>query len=41
VVFIIDGLEAYVRASKQTLLYNLLDALSSSQVRVRWERGVG
>jgi hypothetical protein len=35
VVFVIDGLEAYVRASKQTLLYNVLDALSSSQVRVR------
>lgn len=35
VVFVIDHLDAFMKASKQTLLYNVLDALSSSQVKVR------
>jgi hypothetical protein len=35
VVFVIDQVDAFVRASKQTLLYNVLDALTSSQVQVR------
>jgi hypothetical protein len=34
VVFVIDGVDAFVQASKQTLLYNVLDALTSSQVQV-------
>ncbi|KAI8464391.1 MAG: hypothetical protein J3K34DRAFT_440678 [Monoraphidium minutum] len=33
VVFVIDEVEAYVRVSKQVVLYNLLDALTSSQVQ--------
>lgn len=35
VVFVIDQVDAFVRACKQTLLYNVLDALTSSQVQVR------
>lgn len=35
VVFVIDQLEAFMRAAKQTLLYNVLDALQHSQVQVR------
>jgi hypothetical protein len=34
VVFVIDQLEAFMRAAKQTLLYNVLDALQHSQVQV-------
>jgi hypothetical protein len=34
-VFVIDEVEAYVRVAKQMVLYNLLDALTSSQVQVR------
>jgi hypothetical protein len=34
-VFVIDEVEAYVRVAKQVVLYNLLDALTSSQVQVR------
>jgi hypothetical protein len=34
VVFVIDQVDAFVRACKQTLLYNVLDALTSSQVQV-------
>uniref|UniRef100_A0A383VEZ4 Origin recognition complex subunit 4 n=1 Tax=Tetradesmus obliquus TaxID=3088 RepID=A0A383VEZ4_TETOB len=33
VVFVIDQLEAFMRAAKQTLLYNVLDALQHSQVQ--------
>ncbi|KIZ04334.1 Origin recognition complex subunit 4 [Monoraphidium neglectum] len=33
VVFVIDEVEAYVRVAKQMVLYNLLDALTSSQVQ--------
>lgn len=35
VVFVIDQLESFVKAAKQTLLYNMLDALTGSQVQVR------
>lgn len=34
-MFIIDQVDAFVRACKQTLLYNVLDALTSSNVQVR------
>lgn len=34
VVFVIDQLEAFMKAAKQTLLYNVLDALQHSQVQV-------
>jgi hypothetical protein len=34
VVFVIDQMEAFMRAAKQTLLYNVLDALQHSQVQV-------
>jgi hypothetical protein len=34
VVFVIDQVDAFVRVCKQTLLYNVLDALTSSQVQV-------
>lgn len=34
VVFIINQVDAFVRACKQTLLYNVLDALTSSNVQV-------
>ncbi|KAF6256569.1 origin recognition complex subunit 4 C-terminus-domain-containing protein [Scenedesmus sp. NREL 46B-D3] len=33
VVFVIDQLEAFMRAAKQTLLYNVLDALQHSRVQ--------
>ena len=33
-VFVIDGVEGFLKAAKQTLLYNLLDALTSSKVQV-------
>eukprot|EP00775_Hariotina_reticulata_P002948 gene2948-3233_t len=33
VVFVIDQLESFVKAAKQTLLYNMLDALTGSQVQ--------
>lgn len=36
VVFVIDQVDAFVQACKQTLLYNVLDALTSSQVQVSW-----
>jgi hypothetical protein len=38
VVFVIDEVEAYVRVAKQMVLYNLLDALTSSQVQASWAR---
>lgn len=38
-MFVIDQVDAFVRASKQTLLYNVLDALTSSQVQVRGPGG--
>jgi hypothetical protein len=34
VVFVIDGLEAFMGSAKQTLLYNVMDALQHSQVQV-------
>lgn len=41
VVFVIDQLEAFMKAAKQTLLYNILDALQHSQVQVSAFVGVG
>ncbi len=40
VVFVLDEMEQYTRRSKQLVLYNLLDALTSSSVRVSREAAV-
>lgn len=40
VVFVIDQLDAFVRGSRQTLLYNMLDALQHSAVQVWCHPGV-
>jgi hypothetical protein len=40
VVFVVDGVEGFLKAAKQTLLYNILDALTSSQVQVTGAQGL-